>query len=227
MTTRRSPGHAARLTRALADPKSPSSLSARARTRRWAEIRRRFPEIAEMRVLDVGGTAAFWHAAPVRPAALTILNVDPQSAPWDGNRSRAIVGDACERQAELDGERFDLVVCNSVLGFVGGHDRRRAMAARIHEYADRHWVQTPNRGFPIEPCTVFPLWHFLPLRAQAEVCLRWPFGHRGAASLHEARELALTNDVLATTHVRHYFPTSELWRERMLGMTKSLVAIRA
>jgi hypothetical protein len=215
------------VSRALADPHSSTSLSGRARARRWDELLRNFPDFERMRVLDLGGTTGFWHAAPVRPADLVIVNRLAEDAPWDGDGSRALRDDVCGPMAALAGERFDLVIANSVLGFVGGHAKRQALAAHIHEKADHHWVQTAYRYFPIEPCTVFPLFQLLPLRLQAEVCLRWPLGYRGAASLREAVENSLTNDVLSKTHLRHYFPDSAIWHERLLGVTKSLVAVKS
>ena len=95
----------------------------------------------------------------------------------NGNGSvKAVVGDACSLPAELRGERFDLVYSNSVLEHVGGHDRRLAFAASVHELGDAHWIQTPYRYFPVEPHWLCPGLQLLPVRARAEVTLRWPLG---------------------------------------------------
>jgi hypothetical protein len=41
----------------------------------------------------------------------------------------------------------------------------------------------------------------------------------------EAVRWSLATELVSETELRHYFPGSEVWRERVLGMTKSLVAI--
>jgi hypothetical protein len=212
-----------RLTGVLADPRVPGSLSARARVRRWDEFRRRFPAFGEMRVLDLGGTADFWRTAPVRPGALVILNLGEQPAPWDG--ARVLAGDACAPPPALARERFDLVFSNSVIGHVGGHRARTEFAAAVHAMAGHHWIQTPYRYFPIDSCFVFPGRPLLPLRVQAAVARRWRVGHRKAASHHDAVEFALSVELLSATELAHYFPASEIWRERLGGLTKSIVAI--
>jgi hypothetical protein len=212
------------ITNRLADPHSANSFSARARARRWKEFERRFPTIGEMSVLDLGGTAGYWSSAPVRPGALTLLNLFPQDPPWTEN-ARAIVGSACEPSPQLAGETFDLVVCNSVIGSVGGHEMRRRLAEVVLESGRHHWVQTPNRYFPVDPLFLFPGFAMLPYRARLAVSRHWPFGQRQAETPEAAHEHVMTIEYLTAEELRHYFPGSEIWRERLGGFTKSLVAI--
>jgi hypothetical protein len=211
------------LTGVLADPRAAGSLSARARMRRWGELLQRFPAFGEMRVIDLGGTADFWRSALARPAFLVLLNLVRQPVPWDG--ARAVAGDACAPPPALAHERFDLVFSNSVIGHVGGHRARTEFAASVHTMAGHHWVQTPYRYFPIDPCFVFPGRPLLPLRLQAAIARRWRMGHRRAGSHHDAVESALSVELLSATELAHYFPASEIWRERLGGLTKSIVAI--
>ncbi len=56
---------------------------------------------------------------------------------------------------------------NSVIERVGGHAQRIAFANSVHTLTDHHWIQTPNKWFPVEPHYVAPLLHLLPLPAQA------------------------------------------------------------
>jgi len=212
-----------RLRKLIADPHTPDSLSAKARGRRWASFAERFPDLAEMRVLDLGGEMRSWAPAPVRPKQLMIVNLTPQQP--DGESVRTVVGDACELAGSLRDERFDLVFSNSVIEHVGGHDRCTAFAHTVHEKADHHWVQTPYRYFPIEPHWVFPGFQFLPLRARAEVTRRWRMG-RHTNDLAEAIDASLTVELLSVTAMRHYFPESEIRHERLFGLTKALLAGR-
>ncbi len=167
-----------RLSKAIADPSSTRSLSGRARARRWSWLLRRFPSLEDMRVIDLGGVARVWEQAPVRPREVTVLNTFPQQAAPEW--IHPLVGDACELPAALARQRWDLVYCNSVIEHVGGHWRRAALADSVHALGDHHWVQTPYRYFPIEPHWLFPGLQLLPVRARAEVTVRWPLGaYRG------------------------------------------------
>lgn len=47
---------AQRITARVVCPEDPRSVSARARASRWVRFTETFPDIAEMRVLDLGGT---------------------------------------------------------------------------------------------------------------------------------------------------------------------------
>jgi hypothetical protein len=211
------------ITNYLADPHKEGSLSARARARRWAEFERRFPTVEEMSVLDLGGTAPYWRSAPSRPGSLTLLNQFPQEAPWDG--AEVIIGSACEISPELAGQKFDLVVSNSVIGHVGGHEMRCRLAEVVITSGRHHWVQTPNRYFPVDPFFLFPYYPTLPYRARLAISRHWPFGQRQADTPDAAHEHVMTVEHLTAAELAHYFPGSEIWRERLGGFTKSLVAV--
>jgi hypothetical protein len=214
---------ARRIQQRLTNPDDPRSLSARARARRWAELMRRFPALASMRVLDLGGLPDFWRKSAVRPAHVTTVNLLPAEAgePWVDH----VVGDACAPEG-LSGKEFDLVVSNSLLEHVGGYARRRQLADVIHGYAERHWVQTPYRYFPIEPHWAFPGLQFLPVPARAAAVRRWPFGHAAIGGRAESTDAVLATELLSLTEMRLLFPDSDIWHEKAAGLTKSLVAVR-
>ena len=56
---------------------SPTSVGARKRAQRWQWTREAFPEIESMSVSDLGGTAETWLRAPVRPARVHVVNLEP------------------------------------------------------------------------------------------------------------------------------------------------------
>lgn len=209
------------------------SLSARARARRFGMLLDRFPELAQMRVLDLGGEPHTWRAAPVRPREVVLLNLGWQTGRQeaelgdDGAWMSVVAGDACAPPASLRRERFDLVFSNSVIEHVGGHARRRAFAAAVHDLAPAHWVQTPNRYFPLEPHWVCPGFQFLPPRAQARVMRHWPVGNYSARAWtrEEALRLVLGTELVSETQMRFYFPASDILHERFAGLTKSLIAV--
>ena len=213
-----------RIQQRLTNPDDPRSLSARARAKRWDELMRRFPSLASMRVLDLGGLPDFWRKSATRPAHVTTVNLLSADAdePWADH----LVSDACEPEG-LAGKEFDLVVSNSLLEHVGGYVRRRQLADVIRGFADRHWVQTPYRYFPIEPHWAFPGLQFLPVPARAAAVRLWPLGHASIRGRAESTDGVLGTELLSLTEMRLLFPDSDIWHEKAAGLTKSLVAVRS
>jgi hypothetical protein len=209
----------------VTDVDSPTSLSGRARARRWTRFSAVFPDISDMRVLDLGGTPMSWRLAPVRPAALTVVNL--QSLQSDDPALTVVQANACELPDRLRREKFDLVYSNSLLEHVGGHVQRQRLVDNIHHRADRHWVQTPYRYFPIEPHWLFPGFQWLPYSARIMLSQNWNRGHVKTYTRAEAEVQVNEIDLLGIAQMRMYFPSSTIWYERFAGLVKSLVAIRA
>ncbi len=224
MTSRRA-DRIVRLRRAV-DPKRPSSMVGRARARRWDRFLERYPDISSMRVLDLGGTADTWRTSGVRPAHVTIMNVsdhEPAREPWIS----ALVGDACKPPMPRR-EMFDLVYSNSVIEHIGGHEQRKRFASAVRDLAPRYWIQTPNRYFPIEPHWLFPGFQFLPVGARARLSKSWPLGWYSLpnGTKHTRVQGVLEIELIGVTELSYYFPDASIIRERWLGLTKSIMAVR-
>lgn len=216
--------------RTYADPYEVSSVAGKLRTRRVAWLLDTFPDFASMRVLDLGGTPESWDALPVRPARVVLLNDDVRevaAAPSD-TRCVSVVGDACDPPPEVRGESFDLVYSNSVFEHVGGHYRREQFAKAVGELAPRHWIQTPNRYFPLEPHWLFPGGQFLPTTAKAWLVKHWPGRWYGPQEgWHDRMYWSLSVELLTRAEMRFYFPESRMLVERIAGLPKSLIAVKA
>jgi len=178
-----------RLTARAVDTLSPTSVSTKARLRRWQKFRETFPHIGDMHVLDLGGTPNYWSNAPEMPAHVTVVNLCDQDST---DRVTAIQGDACNPPASAEG-KYDLVVSNSLLEPVGGHAQRARLADVIHRSSDRHWVQTPYRYFPVEPHWVAPGFQFLPFEARVRAMMLWKFGNSPTPDREAA--ISLVNDI--------------------------------
>jgi hypothetical protein len=205
----------------------PDSVGAQRRARRWEWLREAFPQIEQMSVIDLGGTAESWLRAPLRPARVHVVNLEQE----DDSGSlpgwlRADQGDACELPAGILSGSYDLVFSNSVIEHVGGHAQRLRFAEAVHKLADRHWVQTPYRYFPVEPHWLFPGFQFLPLSARARVAHRWPLAHTKSPTVQDGLAEAMSVELLSRSEMAYYFPHAELRLERMLGVVKSLIAVR-
>ena len=217
---------AGQLRRMLVD--SPASLGAKARMRRWDMFREAFPAIENLRLLDLGGTVETWRRAPVRPRQVTVLNLfEPGES--DDDWIVPLTGDACDAagalaKADVD-TSFDVVFSNSLIEHVGGHARRSELARQIRQLAPRHWVQTPYRYFPLEPHWLFPGMQFMPAAARVRIATHWPLVHTRPANIDEARHEVLWTELVSLTEMREYFPTSTILHERVLGITKSLIAL--
>ncbi len=208
---------------------SPNSLGARARMRRWEIFAQEFPDIGDMRLLDLGGTTESWRRAPMRPRHVTVLNLfEPGESEEDW--IVPLTGDACRAGDALAAAgadtSFDIVFSNSLIEHVGGHARRAELAGEVDKLAPRHWVQTPYRYFPVEPHWVFPGMQFLPAAARVKVATYWPLVHTRPSSVAEARSEVLWTELLSVTEMHDYFPNSTILRERILGLPKSLIAVR-
>ncbi len=173
-----------------------------------------------MRVLDLGGTPRYWRDVSPRPLHLTLVNL--QATESVESWIECLQLDACE--PNLDGQ-FDLVVSNSVIEHLGGHWRRQQFADVVHRMADRHWIQTPNRYFPMEPHWVAPDMQFLPMGARAIMAQHWPIGHIRSDDWRGSIRSVLETELLSSLEMTYYFGDSELWKERVCGMTKSLVSV--
>lgn len=199
-------------------------MAERMRLRRWEGISRAFPDLDQMRILDLGGTPVFWRRAPVRPASVTVINMaEPdESLPW----VTAIDGDACDARRLVGDAEFDLVFSNSLIEHLGGHAIRLAFADVVRTMAPHYIVQTPYRYFPIEPHWLFPGMQFLPVSARAWLAPKWSLGMTHGWPADQARREVLYTELLTMTEMRDYFPDARFEWERFVGLPKSMTGLR-
>ena len=206
------------------DPCQAGSFTYRCRQRRNEEFKRLFPDLADMRILDLGGTPETWRAPGMRARSITLVNIDHETEDPDEPWMEIVRGDACAG----DFGKYDLVFSNSLMEHLGGHAQRQSFSDVVREAAPSWWVQTPYRYFPIEPHWVFPFFQFMPFRARLMVCQHWDTLNMPACKdVAMAAELVASVELISATEMRTYFPTSEIWFERIAGIPKSLVAIKA
>jgi hypothetical protein len=196
------------------------------RRRRMRRFERTFAISAGTRVLDVGGTAMNWEYLRVRPR-LVILNTGRERRDTEG--VEWVAGDGCFLPFP-DGA-FDIVFSNSVIEHVGSPERQRLFARETARVGRAYWVQTPNRWFPVEPHLLTPFLHWLPAGARAWMARRftvWQWVTRPAPDRREFYIEHFLDDIrlLGPAEMQRLFPGARLVRERLLGLRKSLVAVR-
>jgi hypothetical protein len=196
------------------------------RARRWDWLAQTFPDLDQMSVIDLGGDPSTWTRSELHPRHVHVVNIDsltPDVPDW----MEVDHADACNLPDRIDSRRYDLVFSNSVIEHVGGHERRLRFAEAVHRLAPAHWIQTPYRYFPIEPHWIAPGMQFLSVRARAAVARRWPLAHVRSANLHDALTGVLWTELIDRSQMRYYFPESAIRSERLMGLTKSLIAVQA
>jgi len=180
--------------------------------------------LSPVSILDVGGQEEFWKALDLRSlpkVQITIINrysMKP-TLPF----VQAIVGDARD-MGFIQDQSFDMVFSNSVLEHVGGLREQKAMARECVRIGKKHFIQTPNRYFPLEPHFLIPLFQFFPNPVRAWLHSHFNLGWWGkAGSYHEALEEVESIRLLNYRELLYLFPQSGIWREKIFGMTKSFV----
>jgi hypothetical protein len=91
--------------------------------------------------------------------------------------------------------------------------------AELRRVADRYYLQTPNSFFPLESHYQPPLFQFLPLAVQRFVVPRFQLGWQQKGEMETIR-------LLSARQLQQLFPDSTIHRERLFGLTKSLMAVR-
>lgn len=190
--------------------------------RRWRERRYRlFLELCHVEpgepILDVGAGkgGALERFNTTNP--IVALDLEPDASEWLAATNVTVqVGDGTKLQY-ADGE-FGTVFSSSTVEHVP-KELQPAFAAEIRRVGRRYFVQTPNRYFPIEPHYQFPLFQFLPHRVQKALNNRFSLGWRPRGQWEEV-------NLLSARALRQLFPDAEIHRERVFGLTKSLMAVR-
>jgi hypothetical protein len=102
-------------------------------------------------------------------------------------------------------------------------EKQKAFAREASRVAQRLWIQTPARSFPIEPHLLAPYIQYLPKHLQHHI-VRWT--PRGLMTPDVVHEIVDEVRLLTYREVRNLFPDCRILRERVCGITKSYIAAR-
>lgn len=213
----------------IADNGKQGTLATRMRQRRFAFFLTLLRQVkAPIRILDVGGTQQFWEVMgrdELAETQVTLLNL--QTQPVSGSAFIPAAGDARDLSRYADKE-FDIVFSNSVIEHLGPRFAdQRQMADEIRRVGKRYFVQTPNRYFLIEPHFLTPAFQFLPVSLRVWAVTHFDVGwYKRFADTGAARREIESISLLAERQVRDLFPDGEIYKEKLLGLTKSFVAYR-
>lgn len=218
--------------RGLADNRQTGSMADRFRRRRFALFRSLLDTVpaaadgSRLKILDVGGTPTFWERMGFEVSSeveIVLLNLTEQEVA--NEHMRAVVGNATDMSMFADGE-FDVVLSNSVIEHLPSLELQNRMAAEVRRVGRRHWIQTPNRRFPLEPHFLFPFFQYLPVWVRVGLLRRMDLGWYPRQPDPEAALAEVVSVRLMTyRELRDVFPRSRIVGERAFGLRKSFIVI--
>lgn len=177
-----------------------------------------------IRILDVGGYEAFWVNAGFdkrEDVEITILNLDLTEVSHKNFTS--VVGNGCE-MPEFEEDSFDIAFSNSVIEHVYTYESQQKMAKELVRVGKYHYVQTPNKHFAIEPHYLLPFFQYFPGSLKYQILTKTPLSRMHRWEPEFARQYINEIRLISLREFRQLFPSSQVWHEKILGLSKSFVA---
>lgn len=176
----------------------------------------------ETKILDVGGTSETWLKTGLIKN-VTLLNLTKPKKRDLGLGFQCVQADAVNMNI-IDNQSFDIVFSNSVIEHVGGGSQEN-FADEIRRVGSSYWIQTPNKYFPVEPHLMFPFAQFLPSKPQQWIAHYWPNSNYRKWGVEKNRIGQLLEDthLLSENELSKLFPEATIHKEKVAGLTKSLI----
>jgi hypothetical protein len=134
-------------------------------------------------------------------------------------------GDGCA--LPFPDNAFDICHSNSVVEHVGVWRNKEAFGREATRVAPRYFHQTPNFWFPWEPHFGAPLFHWLPESTRLWLVSHFSLGwHKKAKNVAEGMAQVEYASLLDARMFRSLFPDADIRKEKLLGVTKSFIAIK-
>lgn len=130
------------------------------------------------------------------------------------------------RKLPFKDQAFDLVYSNSVIEHLGTWENQQAFAAECKRAGRSYYIQTPNRWFPIEPHYIAFFVHWLPRRIRRRILRHFTlWGWLTRPTQADCDAVIAEIRLLTHKELQALFPEATIWRERVFGLTKSLIAV--
>lgn len=175
-------------------------------------------------VLDVGGTEYNWTLISSKPK-IVILNLSLPTYPSSSNSIVWLVADA--RYLPFKQNIFSIVYSNSVIEHLSTIENQSLFANECRRVGKKFYVQTPNKWFPVEPHYITVFLHWLPGKFQRGLIRYFSIhGWITRPSQDECDRMVNEIRLLSGREFQKIFPEAEIWREKVIGLTKSLIAVK-
>jgi len=198
------------------------------RRRRMDKFYAMFQPSQETRLLDIGGAPNTWIAESRCDSSFSITLVNlrfPDPAVRTDGRFTAVKGDATN--LPFADASFDIAFSNSVIEHMTKWEWQQAFAAEARRVAKRLWIQTPARSFPLEPHLLAPFFQYFPRSLQTRIARHFTlWGLLTKPNAARVDEMLSDIRLLTCQEMKQLFPDCLILKERVLGLTKSYVAVR-
>ena len=227
------------LAKTIGDYSSSTSLGSRFRQKRIGPLLEMIADVAaqtgKCSIIDIGGTRRYWSIVPAdflqaHGVSILITNIAESGDPGEGAGDGAGIfsyahADACN--LPYPDRSFDIAHSNSVIEHVGDWEAQLRFSREVARVASGYFVQTPNYWFPWEPHFGTLGFQYLPMPLQISMLMARQRGFRQRAATVDAAVRSIQScQLLDQRRFRTLFPDAEFVREKFLGLTKSLMAIR-
>jgi hypothetical protein len=177
----------------------------------------------KLRILDIGGEQTYWERRNFldnTDLEITLLNIKKVDTKNDNFKS--VIGDATDLSAYKDKE-FDIVYSNSVIEHLFTKENQEKMADEVRRVGKNYYIQTPNYYFPLEPHWYFPFHQFLPLKFRIFLTMHFNISYYKKEPDKEKATIRVTEiQLLTEKNMKQLFPDGKVYRERFLGLKKSI-----
>jgi Methyltransferase domain len=178
-----------------------AAISLRSRRRKFRLFMEEIGPTAQTTVVDVGVADAPFGTGEGQAATYNFLEA---MYPWRDRITAVSVDDlphfreafpeiptiqADGRRLPFDDRQFDVGFSNAVVEHLGDRASQQEFVRELCRVANRVFVTTPNRLFPIDPHSLLPFVHWLPERARERVLRRPDLHHFRPLSPREFRSL--------------------------------------
>ena len=212
----------------LSTSANPESIGFKFRNRRFIVfetlIDRNFTKNKKLKILDVGGAAYFWSDKDFLEkydVEITMLNL---VAVESGHpKLKSVKGDATDL-SEYQNDSFDLVFSNSVIEHLYTWENQVKMAEECVRVGKKHFIQTPNRHFFVEAHYTLPFAQYLPDKLLFDILTKTKLSQTRKWDPGDAKQYIEEIRLLTGKEVKTLFPSSKIYKEKFIGMTKSFVA---
>lgn len=206
---------------------TPDSFGNKFRQNRIKHFKKIFENHSKpIKILDVGGNEEFWENANLgnnMDYLITILNLN--IIPVKYSNFISVKGNALDLK-EYNNNEFDIVFSNSVIEHVFTKENQVKMANEIIRVGEKLYVQTPYKHFFIEAHYMLPFIQYFSKKNQYNILTKTKLSRMKKWDENHAKEYTNEIRLLTIKEMRGLFPDAKIFKERILGMTKSITAYK-
>lgn len=195
------------------------------RKKRGKFLKKLYPHIDELKILDLGGSESFWKETDIvcNFKNITILNIKKYENEYINQKNiNTVIYDG--KVIPFNNKSFDLIICNSVIEHVPIKNRK-FFCDEIKRVGKKFFLQTPSYYFPLEPHFVMPFIHWLPKNIGFFLVNFSLWRILSNPNRKLINDYFFNTNLLKEKELKKYFTNSKIFKEKSFFMTKSYYVI--